>query len=40
MNIANFQLGQFDKAGPSGKIILAIIYKNYDEVIKLLDEAL
>ena len=40
LNIAYFQLGQFEKAGPGGKIILAVIYKSYSEVISLLNEAL
>lgn len=36
---AYFHLGQFEKAGPAGKIILAIICSNF-EVMALLDEAI
>jgi hypothetical protein len=32
--------GKFDQAGPAGKLIIAIIYRNYEDVLQLLDEAL
>jgi len=32
-------LGKFDQAGPSGKLIIAILYENYGEVINLIEEA-
>lgn len=31
--------GRFEQAGPSGKLIIAILYENYEEVIKLIEEA-
>ena len=31
--------GKFQEAGPSGKLILAIIYENYSEVVNLIEEA-
>lgn len=32
--------GKFEDAGPSGKLILAILYENYTEVISLIEEAI
>lgn len=40
LHTAHFQLGEFDKAGSAGKVLLAIMCKNYTEVITLLNEAL
>lgn len=31
--------GKFEKAGPSGKMVIAVMYQNYAEVIKLIEEA-
>ena len=31
--------GKFDQAGPAGKLIIAILYENYSEVVKLIEEA-
>lgn len=31
--------GKFELAGPAGKLIIAILYENYAEVVKLIEEA-
>ena len=31
--------GKFEDAGPSGKLLLAILYENYAEVVGLIEEA-
>ena len=31
--------GRFEEAGPSGKLLLAILFENYGEVIGLIEEA-
>ncbi len=38
--MASFQVGRFQDAGPAGKVIMAIVCENYEEVMSLLQDAL
>lgn len=40
LEIAAFQLGKYEEAGPAGKVVLAIKCDNYEEVMNLLQDAL
>lgn len=39
LQVCHFMCGQFERAGPSGKLLIAILYENYSEVVALIEEA-
>ena len=38
-HIASFMRGEFERGGPAGKLLLAMLYENYPDVVSLVDEA-
>ena len=34
---ASFMKGDFNKGGPSGKLVVAMLYENYLDVVSLID---